>query len=85
MKKFFGTVGNAVKAAASAAKKEIGNSVEMSKEKKYLDIICDALYALPDDVDYYAIQEHISGKISEYEERYNVKYSHPFVLPNNIA
>ena len=58
---------------------------DMYKAKAYLDKICDALYALPDEVDYAGVQEHAIEKIAEYERKYDVRYSHPFVLPSNEA
>lgn len=63
----------------------IGVYKDMCKDKAYLDKICDALYALPDEVDYEGVQNHVVKKIDEYERKYDVKYSHPFVLPSNEA
>lgn len=85
MKKIFKTTASATKAAVGAFKAKYIESRDMYKDKKYIDVICDALYALPDEVDYSGVQDYVIKAIAMYEKEYNVKYSHPFILPENTV
>ena len=77
--------GSATKVAVKAFKHELIISKERILNKQYLDKICDALYLLPDNVDYSGVNTYILNCIELYEKEYGVKYKHKFIAPENTV